>query len=719
MGVVALTLALAKNGVEGRCGYPELPINATIVDVELYHENREYFEDRTILKIVCKDQLIGIRSNDDDDGSHNRSMQISSEHSIKCHNSRWNATDLICLQKVSFNVLNIKLNWNQSDAIDEREHLIDHNVKSCLNFRLNETADSDIVERVVSVGIRDEQRISRIVLMINDMDPTEVTGTIYTKTGPGFFGAQILDTPDVVPNYNLDKVFNGTLFDTESNDDTSFMNETIFEDGTESMMETDSINYLQMEQSKRFFDFVYENEFQNHFHSMQLQMFTDKETMESGEKMFQNHKHLITERYEMNISVVLSDRRCRLTNNANIADILVKSEVLVFDCPMISMGKSDTGITINVTVRWINRTIEENEFNTIRLCGMEALAISESECGKPYVPIYGKVKLMESNQTGIITAQYECGPNHIPTNVSVGDESKNNKKPLERVCALETRRWEPSNEDIFCTPKVTCLKSPPNPDPSRFYIEIVKMDYMQHPIGGQTVATIRCLMLSDIVVPFTFYSCGMDGEWLKYGKWNETELKGMTEEIPKCRTTLANRHRHGGQTGVHYYHHHYYQYKEKPENHTTIYLFGRSLNDNKYIIYYGVGGLILLFGGSFIILFHVRRMAKKISNQMRERSYMATEKGALSDQFLPISDGGFGSINNNNNNNINDDGIENLPPYYQSNDENYYDTNRTMFSNDLPPPATPISMPMSSHGNGKVSDKSRLNLASNFDSIKF
>lgn len=80
---------------------------------------------------------------------------------------------------------------------------------------------------------------------------------------------------------------------------------------------------------------------------------------------------------------------------------------------------------------------------------------------------------------------------------------------------------------------------------------------------------------------------------------------------------------------------------------------------------------------------------------MRERSYMAAERG-VSDSFLPVSAGMDGTS------------------YYNDS----YDS-ATLFSNDLPPPATPISMPTSGLEKNDYKDKSGNNLSAGFDSIKF
>ncbi|OTF77982.1 hypothetical protein BLA29_009239 [Euroglyphus maynei] len=129
-------------------------------------------------------------------------------------------------------------------------------------------------------------------------------------------------------------------------------------------------------------------------------------------------------------------------------------------------------------------------------------------------------------------------------------------------------------------------------------------------------------------------------------------------------------------------------------------LWGHKLTDNKYLTYYGGAGIVILFLASFIILIHVRRMAKKMSKQMREQTYISMEK-SNNDAFMSM-----GSANQM-------DNTGNPPDYYS--ETNFFDAN-TMYSSDLPPPATPISMPVN---NGGVGKSTKHDLNNNFDSIKF
>lgn len=96
------------------------------------------------------------------------------------------------------------------------------------------------------------------------------------------------------------------------------------------------------------------------------------------------------------------------------------------------------------------------------------------------------------------------------------------------------------------------------------------------------MATLRCLVLSDFVLPYTLLKCdAASGHWVRLGKKNDTQ--------PVCHPSLLSR---GSRRGR--YHHRYYHYhqNETPVNRTTIILFGRHLDDNKCLIYYGAAGLI-------------------------------------------------------------------------------------------------------------------------------
>lgn len=625
-------------------------------------------------------------------------MSIDSSAWIECQNSRWNTTGLQCLQKADLNAAQVQVKWQHIEStgpVRSVEPLVDHDALSCMDIDLDRaTAEQDSESLLFSMRLDSGAHIPRVVLMVKSTEQQQ------HQHGPNL---TLLE--DLISEMNS-KLVNLTTTSTESPVDAGD---------------------VEVEEAKRFLDFVYETEFRNHSAPMRMMLLGEDETSD------RKHKVIRTARHEIKFSVLLASsaevrqqssqqmpRECYFNEDAAIAvgagRTNVSTELLIFDCHLpptanesVLSGDSSSSSTEEQYI-WVrlditklndpNRTVSSEPLarSLVQLCGLEVLSIAGGACGKPYVPIYGMVSKTVLPDNVTVVAQYGCMSGYRAINLTNNHEEQlsvigvlpNSARQvaLLRTCNARTGKWGPSSEDIFCVPVSSCRQTPPLADPKKFYFEYSKLDNLKRAISGASLATLRCQMMTDYVMPYTIYGCDKTGQWVRLGK-NDTE--------PRCRTSL---NRNSRRKPNHYYHHYYHYFKDsEPKNRTAVIIFGRQINDNKYLIYYGAAGLVLLFGGSFIILFHVRRMAKKISRQMRERSYMAAEKG-VSESFLPISGMDSG-----------------LPPYYSNNggdvNDNFYDVN-TMFSNDLPPPATPISMPTS--GLGK--DKSN-NLSSNFDSIKF
>lgn len=694
---------------EARCGYPELPHSAQLVSS--HFEETGYFAEGQKVKVICENGLIAherppsptlgleaeLKSNYSDvESSPENYMVVDSVDLIVCQNSHWNSSGLRCLHRVSLDARNVQVKWKEVEAVRSLDALVDRNAHSCIDIDLDSKHLDKEQKESVLFSVRLEGgsgagRVPRTVLMV--------------KSGPQM---------------------------TDGHSNMTLLEDLIMDMNTVANL-SDSDGDVEVEEAKRFLDFVYETEFNalNYTGPVKMMLLGEDEVSDRKHKVIRIGNH------EVRLSVSLGSTEnpkqsleCFFNEDAAITvDRNVSTELLIFDCQSPEEKDKTNIIWVRLDISKLNdSTVNSTSVNTtektsslFQLCGLEAFGTVESvSCGKPYVPIYGivtKTKDTSGGADSITTAEYGCMTGYRAINLTLEEQSalmntptsakkingkdsgENNLMSMTRRCNPITKKWIPEVEDIYCEPSVSCRHPPPIGDARKFYFEYGKLDNLKRAIGGRSTATLRCLQVTDFVVPFTFYSCDTSGQWVKMTQKNSTNA-----DLPACRSMLLGRSSRRGRPS--HFHHHYYHYyqNETPHNRTSIIIFGRQINDNKYIIYYGAAGLVLLFGGSFIILFHVRRMAKKISRQMRERSYMAAEKG-VADHFLPVSGNGM------------EDG--NLPPYYnQSGNDSFYDgSGGTMFSNDLPPPATPISMPTSGLEKGDYKDKN--NLSSNFDSIKF
>ena len=764
---------------EARCGYPELPDSAQLVSS--HFEEVGYFAEGQKVKVICENGLIGherseaemlanlmgnfespTKPNYSDDAPVENYMAVDSADLIVCQNSHWNSSGLRCLHRVELDARNVQVQWKSGvQAVPSLHTLVDRNAHTCLDIDLDSehlNAKKGQQPETVLFSIRLDgkqagRRLPRVVLMMKQ------SGRDAEQMTAGHSNVTLLE--DLIMDLNSVANFSAEPVDNASGSD----------------------NGVEVEEAKRFLDFVYETEFTAGAEALNYSGPVKMMVLGEDDASDRRHKVLhVGRQHEVRISVSLgsttttgsssakqSSLECFFNEDAAITvERNFSTELLVFDCQspaganqssdliwvrldiaqLVNEGadNSSSSISNETSVSQSGNSSTTTETTSvsarshlIQLCGVEAFGVVESaSCGKPYVPIYGivtKTKDSSSSNTGgeLVTAEYGCMSGYRAINLTVEEQRQFANTPLaatlqsqngdsvgggpvsagnqlltlRRRCDPLTHQWSPSVEDIYCEPVVSCRQAPPIGDARKFYFEYGKLDNLKRAIGGRSTATLRCLQVTDFVVPFTLFSCDPSGQWIKL-TGNKGNNSAGTDPLPSCRSMLLGRSsRRGRPSHFHHHYYHYYQNGETPANRTSIIIFGRQINDNKYLIYYGAAGLFLLFGGSFIILFHVRRMAKKISRQMRERSYMAADKG-VADHFLPVGGNGMDSGN--------------LPPYYNNSaNDAFYEGGggggATMFSNDLPPPATPISMPTS--GLEKSDYKDKNNLSSNFDSIKF
>ncbi|KAH9413804.1 hypothetical protein DERP_014636 [Dermatophagoides pteronyssinus] len=644
-------------------------------------------------------------------------MLIDSHVLIQCSFNRWNISKLFCLETMDPNKFNVtkyqSINNNIDTVVIDNEPVnfmfnphpfkssnndIDNESKKpkCIEFNANNTRPNEMIEfRVNFIELnRQKNFIPRIILIMHNDDGVEIEEQ---------HKQQFID----FVRWNQNEFNN-------NNHDSSSLNNTHY--------------YRYNNVSK-----------QQH-----------QQQQQSTNHMNEKEKILVTKfaRLAVSIQLIKSNIDCYFNENIIIGNHMINNmstEFLMFDCPIDYDQLNDDNIDndnsfrIRINIEPIhvndNDNNQKHSIDKIEICGFQAFSIANEQCGQPSIPINGLVTQIQRSNDHLI-AQYTCiqgyrianmknelktGLNFDHDHQSNNNDQKfqNNKNKtdkhlssssidndiMERTCNPKIHRWTPDFNDVLCVPKYWCRNPPPMPDATKFLFEYSKLDNLNRAVADLSMATLRCLMVTHNVKPYTIYRCDRSGEWIKVGK-----VANYTEPEPDC---IPSKYRTGvpppSPNGRYYrgyrrYYYHYYP-PQSSSNMNTV-LWGHKLTDNKYLTYYGGAGIVILFLASFIILIHVRRMAKKMSTQMREQTYMSMEK-SNNDAFMSM-----GSANQ----------MDTNPPDYYS-ETNFFDAN-TMYSSDLPPPATPISMPVNgssgSSGGGGVGGKStKHDLSSNFDSIKF
>ncbi|XP_054163710.1 uncharacterized protein LOC128961488 [Oppia nitens] len=202
------------------------------------------------------------------------------------------------------------------------------------------------------------------------------------------------------------------------------------------------------------------------------------------------------------------------------------------------------------------------------ICGLEVFTLITDDCGKPEIPLYSYTNQMRI-QNGTKIAEYVCAK---------GYQMKGS--PM-RTCGSDGL-WIPSEPPI-CIPEITCKQSVELVE--NFTYEYKDFDLFGNALPDVSTIMIHCSNRSLVAAPLTELYCQPDGNW------------SQIDYYPIC----------------------------IPRSHVIISIAHDFLN-HKHLIYFGGSGLVILFLGSFVILFHMRRLAKKISRQMREKSYLAQEK---------------------------------------------------------------------------------------------
>nr|XP_046919225.1 uncharacterized protein LOC124499367 [Dermatophagoides farinae] len=695
------------------------------------------------MKVICQKGPIGYerKSNimtQNDKKSSPSLMSFDSHVLIQCLYNRWNTSKLFCMETMDPNKFNVTRHYHHNNRSADNSQSVDEpinfmlnphsiignetkNPPTCIELNANNTHPNELIEFQVKFIEQNRHRrfVPRIILIIRH---DSINNIDYQQ--------QQQQNNDSQSNHHMNSEDHGIEIEEQHKQQfIDFVRWNNQHDLNDSLR--NSQNYYQYNKD-------------------------DDDNKQQQQQRLKNHrwnekeKILVTKFARLALSIQMSTtmdkikdhKDCYFNDNIIIGNHLVNvtTEFLMFDCP-INYGNNDVvdvdnSFNIHINIEPIHGSAK-SLIESIKICGFQAFSIADEQCGQPLIPIYGLVTQIERSNTNLV-AQYSCiqgyrianMKNELKIGLNVdhnvnnndyqlqyyadngnnqlnneeidslnGNNISSNDVTMERTCDRRTHKWTPDFNDVLCVPKYWCRNPPPMPDPTKFLFEYSKLDNLNRAIADSSMATLRCIMVTHNVMPFTIYRCGKSGEWIKVGK-----IANYTEPEPDC---VPSKYRTGlpspSSGGRYYrgYRRYYYRYypPQSSSNMNTV-LWGHKLTDNKYLTYYGGAGIAILFLASFIILIHVRRMAKKMSTQMREQTYMSMEK-SNNDAFMSmVSDNQMDHTGN--------------PPDYYS-ETNFFDAN-TMYSNDLPPPATPISMPVSGGGGGK---SSKNDLSSNFDSIKF
>ncbi|CAG2170365.1 unnamed protein product [Oppiella nova] len=204
----------------------------------------------------------------------------------------------------------------------------------------------------------------------------------------------------------------------------------------------------------------------------------------------------------------------------------------------------------------------------INVCALEVFTLIVDDCGKPEIPLYSYTNQMRI-QNGTKIAEYVCAKGYE----MVG--------PSLRTCGPDGL-WKPP-QPPRCEPEIRCLTGLVE-RVENFTFEYKDFDLFGNALPDVSTIVYHCLNRSLVAVPATELYCQPDGNW------------SQVDYIPDCH----------------------------PRRMYAV--FGHHFLNDKHLMYYGGAGLVVLFIGSFVILFQMRRLAKKISRQMREKSYFDQEK---------------------------------------------------------------------------------------------
>ncbi len=281
--------------------------------------------------------------------------------------------------------------------------------------------------------------------------------------------------------------------------------------------------------------------------------------------------HLDSDRYVSNVAIIATFIDDKMGNNAtNIAISLSNKQM----CKLEESTNSPNSPIVFLIYKCPNHILTENvsihlqaNGNDINICDIDIFTIIDEDCGKPELPLYSFANQMKI-QNGTKIVEYVCAKGY-----------KINGSSL-RTCGRDGL-WYPSKAPT-CLPKVKC---DPFLENANFTFEYKDFDAFGNAIPEVSTLTYHCLNETEIISQRTVRYCKADGRW------------SSIKRTPVCH----------------------------PRSHVIV-VFGRHITKDKNLIYYGAAGLTLLFVGSAIILFQMRRLARRISKQMRENAYLQHEK---------------------------------------------------------------------------------------------
>jgi len=281
--------------------------------------------------------------------------------------------------------------------------------------------------------------------------------------------------------------------------------------------------------------------------------------------------HLDSPKYVSNVAIIATFVNDRSSNDSTNITVSLSTKEM---CQIEETTNRPESPIVFLIYKCPNNILTENvsvhlqaNGNDINICDIDIFAIID-ECGKPELPLYSFANQMKI-QNGTKIVEYVCAKGYTMSGSAL------------RTCGSDGL-WHPLEPPI-CLPEVKCNQlSRVN---QSFVFEYNELDLFGNAMPDISQLTYHCLNVTDIISEHTVRYCQNNGNW------------SPIRRLPVCH----------------------------PRSHVIV-VFGKHLTKDKHLIFYGGFGLVLLFAGSAIILFHMRRLAKRISRQMRENAYLQQEK---------------------------------------------------------------------------------------------
>ena len=223
----------------------------------------------------------------------------------------------------------------------------------------------------------------------------------------------------------------------------------------------------------------------------------------------------------------------------------------------------------------------------VNVCGVDIFSIEDQGCGQPERPIFSSITGRSKGQ-GDQSIQYSCRKGYTLKGNSI------------RRCSFE--RWMPQTVPT-CIPIFKCNLIT-NLNFSFIYFNIDQLGYA---LPGITKALYTCSNDTEEISRLVWRTCLYNGEWTDVAR----------DKMPWC----------------------------VPKDFDSEFVNVKNPN----FFYYGCSAIGFLILISIVILFQMRRVAKRISRQMRETTYQLTDKAKPT---YYNSDSSYSDVNTYNTDNL-------------------------------------------------------------------